>query len=195
MPTIGLDSIYYATITDSTSGETYETPAKLARATKADLSVEFSEGTFYADDALCDTVREFKSAKLTLGVDDLAAGVLAALTGATVDNKKALIFASEDSAPYVAVGFRAKKSNNKYRYFWLYRGKFGVPSDSLETKGDSVKFAEKSIEGTFMRSEKAYGGSHPWKAQIDEDDTGVAAGDIAAWFTTVYEPNITTPAP
>lgn len=192
MPTIGLDSIYYSVITDEAGGETYAAPVKLAKATKADLSVEFSEGTLYADDALCETVREFKSAKLTLGVDDLSATALSALTGAVIDENKVLVHAAGDSAPYVAVGFRAKKSNGKYRYFWLYRGKFGVPGDSLETKGDSIKFAEKSIEGTFMRREKVAGGDHAWKAQVDEDDTGVSAATISGWFTSVYEPKYTS---
>ncbi|MBU5627706.1 phage tail protein [Oscillibacter sp. MSJ-2] len=192
MATIGLDSIYYSIITDGESGETYATPVKLAKATKADLSVEFSEGTLYADDALCEAVKEFKSAKLTLGVDDLSAAAASALTGATIDQNKVLVHNAEDSAPYVAIGFRAKKSNGNYRYYWLYRGKFGIPSDSLETKGDSIKFAEKSIEGTFMRREKAGDdGSHAWKAQVDADDTGVQTSTISGWFTSVYEPDFT----
>ena len=99
MATIGLDSIYYSIITDGASGETYETPVKLAKATKADLSVEFSEGTLYADDALCETVRDFKSAKLTLGVDDLSAAAVSALTGATIDQNKVLVHNAEDNAP------------------------------------------------------------------------------------------------
>ena len=191
MATIGLDSIYYAKITDGETGETYATPTKLARAKKADLSVEFAEGTLYADDALCESVKEFKSAKLVIGVDDLKASVVADLTGATVDENGVLVHNAEDSAPYVAAGFRAKKSNGKYRYFWLYRGKFGVPSDNLETKGDSVKFAEKSIEGTFMRREKAVDNKHAWKTQVDEDDSGVVAATVTDWFTTVYEPDYT----
>lgn len=192
MATIGLDSIYYSIITDGENGETYGTPVKLAKATKADLSVEFYEGTLYADDALCETVRDFKSAKLTLGVDDLSAAAVSALTGATIDLNKVLVHNAEDNAPYVAIGFRAKKSNGKYRYYWLYRGKFGVPADSLETKGDSIKFAEKSIEGTFMRREKAGDdGNHAWKTQVDEDDTGVQTSVISGWFTSVYEPDFT----
>ena len=35
----------------------------------------------------------------------------------------------------MAVGFRARKANGTYRYFWLYRVKFAVPSTNLTTKG------------------------------------------------------------
>lgn len=31
-------------------------------------------------------------------------------------------------------------------------------------------------------------GKHPWKAEISEDDTGVASDTISGWYTQVYEP-------
>lgn len=60
------------------------------------------------------------------------------MTGATLDDNKVLISASEDGGAPVAIGFRAKKANGKYRYFWLYRVKFGIPATNLQTKGDSI---------------------------------------------------------
>lgn len=46
MATIGLDKLYYAPITEDESGlETYGTPAVLAKAMQADLSVEVAEAT------------------------------------------------------------------------------------------------------------------------------------------------------
>ena len=51
MATIGLDKLYYAKITEDTSGnETYEDPQPLAKAMTAELSVELAEATLYADD-------------------------------------------------------------------------------------------------------------------------------------------------
>ena len=58
---------------------------------------------------------------MTLGIDDLGGEAAAALTGATVDSNGVLISASEDGGAPVAIGFRAARSNGKYRYFWLYR--------------------------------------------------------------------------
>lgn len=90
------------------------------------------------------------------------------------------------------MGFRAKKANGKYRYFWLYRVKFGVPSTSLSTKGDSITFSTPSIEGTVSRRSKSAGNDrHPWKAEVNEDDAGVSAEIIEAWYTKVYEPEFT----
>lgn len=189
MATIGLDKLYYAPITEGTSGdETYGTPVQLAKAISAELSIELNEATLFADDGQAEAVKEFKSGTISLGVDDIGSAVAAALVGATVDANGVLISRSEDSAPYVAIGFRAKKANGKYKYFWLYRVLFGVPAASLATKGDSITFSTPTIEGTIFRRNKAdTNGKHPWKAEITED--GANASVISSWYTTVYEPD------
>ena len=166
MATIGLDKLFYAPITEDASGEeTYGTPVQLAKAMTAELSVELAEATLYADDGASEIVKEFKSGTLSLGVDDIGAATAQALTGVTVDANGVIISASEDGGDPVAVGFRAKKANGKYRYFWLYRVKFGIPATNLATKGDSITFSTPTIEGTVLRRNKAdASGKQPWKA-------------------------------
>lgn len=147
MATIGLDRLYYAKITENDVGEeTYGTPSQLAKAISADLSVELAEATLYADDGASEIVKEFKSGTLSLGIDDIGSTAASDLTGATIDKNKVLISASEDGGDPVAVGFRAKKSNGKYKYYWLYRVKFGIPATNLATKGDSITFSTPTIE-------------------------------------------------
>ena len=193
MATIGLDKLYYAPITENANGEeTYGTPVQLAKAISADLSVELAEATLYADDGASEVVKEFKSGTLSLGVDDIGASVAAALTGVTIDRNKVIISTSEDSTAPVAVGFRAKRANGKYRYFWLYRVKFGIPATNLATKGDSITFNTPTIEGTVMRRNKEdSNGNHPWKAEVTDGDTGVSASTINGWYSAVYEPSYT----
>lgn len=193
MATIGLDKLYYAEITEDASGnETYGTPQVLAKAISADLSVELAEAILYADDGAAEIVKEFKSGTLSLGVDDIGTDAAQDLTGATLDTNGVLISAGEDTGNPVAVGFRAQKSNGNYRYFWLYRIKFGLPATNLATKGDSISFSTPTIEGTVMRRNKVDGnGKHPWKSEVTEGNTGVAASTLASWFTTVYEPDYT----
>ena len=190
MATIGLDKLFYAPITEDENGEeTYGTPVILAKAMTAELSVELNEATLYADDSAAAIVKEFKSGTLSLGVDDIGAASAEALTGAKVDSNGVLISAGENDAAPVAVGFRAKKSNGTYRYFWLYRVKFAVPGTNLATKGDSITFSTPTIEGTILRRNKPDGkGEHPWKAEVNEDDNGVQASTISGWYKAVYEP-------
>ena len=196
MATIGLDKLYYAKITEDENGnETYATPVQLATAMNADLSVELAEATLYADDGAAEIVKEFKNGTLSLGVDDVGASVASDLTGATIDANGVVVSTSEDGGDPVAVGFRAKKSNGKYKYYWLYRVKFGIPATNLATKGDSITFSTPTIEGTILRRNKVDGnGKHPWKAEVTEGDSAVTADTITNWYKEVYEPSYTTAA-
>lgn len=191
MATIGLDRLYYAKITEGENGdETYATPTPLAKAISAELSVELAEAILYADDGAAEIVKEFKNGTLALGIDDIGSTVASDLTGATIDDNHVLISTSEDGGAPVAVGFRAKKANGKYKYYWLYKVKFGIPATNLATKGDSITFSTPTIEGTIMRRNKLDAkGKHPWKAEVTEGDTEVAADTITNWYKNVYEPS------
>ena len=193
MATIGLDKLFYAKITEDDNGdETYATPMQMAKAMSADLSVELAEATLYADDGAAEIVKEFKSGTLSLGVDDIGAAVASDLTGANIDANGVVISTSEYGGDPVAVGFRAKKANGKYKYYWLYRVKFGIPATNLATKGDSITFSTPTIEGTILRRNKLDGkGKHPWKAEVTEGDATVGADTIANWYKEVYEPSYT----
>ena len=99
MATIGLDKLYYAKITEDESGnESYATPTSLAKAMTADLSVELSEATLYADDGAAEIVKEFKSGTLSLGIDELGAAVASDLTGAVIDANGVIVSTSEDAS-------------------------------------------------------------------------------------------------
>lgn len=188
MATIGLDKLFYAPITEDSNGnETYGTPVQLAKAISADLSVELNEATLFADDGQAEAVKEFKSGTLSLGIDELGADVAAELVGARVDSNGVLVSSGEDVSRYVAIGFRAKKSNGKYRYYWLYRVLFGIPATNLATKGDSITFSTPTIEGTILRRNKVDSeNKHLWKAEVTENDSNASV--IASWYESVYEP-------
>lgn len=190
MATIGMDRLYYAKITEDADGiETYDVPVSLAKAISADLSIELAEAILYADDGAAAVIKDFKSGTLSLNVDDIGATAAQELTGAAVDDNGVLISASENEGAPVAIGFRALKPNNKYRYFWLYRVKFGVPATNLQTKGDSITFSTPTIEGTVMRRNKLDAqGKHPWKSEATDGDPGVSESVITGWYSEVYEP-------
>lgn len=194
MATIGLDRLFYSKITEGENGdETYGKPTQLAKAISADLSVELAEATLYADDGAAEIVKEFKSGTLSLGIDDIGSTAASDLTGAVIDENHVVVSSSEDGGEPVAVGFRAKKSNGKYKYFWLYRVKFGIPATALATKGDSITFSTPTIEGTVMRRNKLDGNNrHPWKAEATEGDNQTPSSVISGWYTEVYEPKYAT---
>ncbi|GLB61734.1 major tail protein [Bacillus sp. NCCP-133] len=197
MATIGLDRLFYAKITEDENGiETYESPKILAKAMTAELSVELIEAILYADDGASEIVKEFNSGTLTLGIDDIGSIAAQDLTGSKIDSNNVVVSRSEDGGSPVAVGFRAKKANGKYRYFWLYRVIFSIPTTNLTTKGESITFSSPTIEGTVFRRNKLDSeNKHPWKAEVTEGDNGVAQETITNWFSTVYEPDFSPVTP
>ena len=98
MATIGLDRLYYAKITEASDGEeTYGVPAPLAKAMKAELSIELAEAVLYADDGAAEVIKDFKSGTLSLGVDDIGVAAARDLTGAVADDNGVLVSASENA--------------------------------------------------------------------------------------------------
>ncbi|GHU79515.1 hypothetical protein AGMMS49992_31570 [Clostridia bacterium] len=142
------------------------------------------------------TIKEFKSGKLVLSTADLSPQVISDLTGAKMDDNGVLVSSSEDGGKTTGVGFRAKRPEGNYRYFWLMKVKFASPSVSLQTKGDSIQFNIPKIEGTIMRRNKLDAfGTHPWKVEVTEGEPGVPASVIANWFSSVYEATVTDNEP
>lgn len=191
MATIGLDRMYFASITEDADGnETYGTPEKLAKAMTVEMEIEVLEATLYADDGPAESVKEFGTGTITLGVDDIGVNTAEKLTGAQIDENHVVISQSEGDGLPVALGFRAKKSNRKYRYYWLYRVIFGIPATNLTTKGEEITFSTPTIEGTILRRNKLdSNGRHPWKAEANEDDASVPRNVITGWYAQVYEPS------
>lgn len=195
MATIGLDRLYFAPITEDANGdETYGVPEKLAKAMTVEMEIEVLEATLYADDGPAESVKEFGSGTIKLGIDDIGKNAAEKLTGAEIDDNHVIISQSEGGGKPVAIGFRAKKSNGNYRYMWLYRVIFGIPSVNLTTKGESIEFSTPEIEGTILRRNKLDDqGKHPWKSEANEDDASVPRSVITGWYSEVYEPTFTIP--
>ena len=112
--------------------------------------------------------------------------MLAEVLGQEVDQNNVVWAGKDDEPPYVAIGFRAKKTGGRFRYVWLLKAKFKVPSEKYETKGESIKFNTPDIEADFTARKK----DGRWKA----DFVGTENSDAAkTWFTAVPEPAATIP--
>lgn len=94
--TLGLKDLYYAVCTEADGAESYGTPKKMAEAMSADLSVKTADGSLYADDTLSESVTEFASGTLKLGIKDLTPEVLAELLGQAVDKNSVVWAGKED---------------------------------------------------------------------------------------------------
>ena len=179
---IGLRDLHIAPITVADNGvETYGKPRRLAKAIQADLAPQSAEATLYADDAIDAIVKEFSGGTLTTGLNDLTPDMQALILGQTQDSEGVVYAGGSDAPPYFAVAFRARRADGLYRYVWLYKVKFAIPTENHATKGSSITFQTPQITGSFIKRPDGL-----WKA----DWTGSPKDPVAlAWFDEVREPN------
>lgn len=175
MAKTGLKHIVGAKLNASASPPTYTNGIVVGKAITANVSVEVNEAILYADDAVAESVKAFKSGKITLNTDDLTYEVQGMLLGHTVTGDT-LRANSNDVAPYVGVGFYGaviREGVTKYRAVWFYKVQFGEFADESKTKGESIEFTTPTIEGTLMTLP-----SGDWK-----DETTIATEEAAlAWL-------------
>lgn len=178
---IGLDSVYYSLlIADASSGVTYSTPVSITGAIQANINPNSSIATLFADDGPLETAAQLGNIELELNMADIPLSVQATLLGKTAPTVGIMLDKSTDSPPWLALGFRSLKSNGKYRYVWLVKGKFREPEDNHQTKDDSIDFQTPTITGNFVKREY----DNVWRKRADADEAGYVATTGTNWFTT-----------
>jgi phi13 family phage major tail protein len=180
---VGLDMMYYALLTkDDKTGVTYAVgPKRLTGAITANIDPNTSQGTLFADNGPAEVASTLGEIKLEISVVDIPNTAQADLLGHTVDAKGIIISKGGDTPPWVAVGFRALKSNGEFRYVWLLKGKFSEPQAKHETRGNSVNFQPPTMTGSFVKREF----DDQWRRVADSDEPLFLGADETAWFTAV----------
>lgn len=180
MATIGLRDVYYAVLkTDPAGGvATYEKPVRMVGAIAANINPNTSTATLFADDGPSDSAATLGEITVELNMADIDLQTQSVLLGHTFEGG-ILKKKGADVPPWVAIGFRTLKSNGKYRYYWLNKGKFAVPADDLATKGDSIEFKTPTITGAFVKRDS----DDEWQRVGDEDSEAFTAEIKEAWFT------------
>lgn len=186
---IGLKDIHIALLTkDDGTGVTYATPSKLERAISAKLTPKVSSENIYSDDTVEDVITAFEGVDVEIEINQLSLESRAKLQGAKVV-KGVLIESKDDISPTLALGFKSKKNNGKYRFVWLLKGKFELTSDEYDTEGEKPQPKTAKLKGTFFARDN----DGNFRFIADEDASGVDETIITTWFTTVPAEPVPTP--
>lgn len=196
---IGCDNLVYAKMNTEDSaaaapvyGEVTKAPGVMSININPNGSLE----TLFADDGPMETATTLGKIDVEIQKNELTTQNKADLLGHEIDANGAVVYGDSDVPPYVAIGFRTLKSNGKYRYVWLYKGKFTEPEDNNETKGDSINFQSDTISGQFTKLSFPYtinGKSvRPWKYELDGDSAEAKAEVMKTWFEAPVMPTATT---
>lgn len=182
-PSIGLKNLYYAILSSTDDGQAvpvYNAPVKIAEAISAKIQSKMSTDVQWADDAPVEIIQATGAITVEFAVKDFPLYIQAAILGHTI-SAGTLVRKTTDIAPYVAIGFKSKKSNGKYRYIWLYKGKFEIIEQDYETLADKAKAQNPVLKGTFVK--RIY--DDAWQKIADEDETGYTASIGTNWFSYV----------
>lgn len=181
-PLIGLDNFYYALLNyDTTAGVSYQTPVALKGAISVSYNPNSEVATLFADDGPYDTAESIGEIELEVGIADISQEDYAAIMGHTVTGG-VMDVAASDQPVDVAFGFRAKRSNGGFSYYWFLKGKFAKPSMDHETKADKLAYQTPKMTGKFVQ--RVYDSLVEKTTRTDATDYTAAIG--TAWFTTVY---------
>jgi len=194
---IGLDNLYIAEVTaDSAAAYTAGTPAWLAPAAEANQEPSTAFQIQYADDQPYDVATSEGETKIGLTITGLDLETLAMITGKVFDGTTGRMYDNGGIAPFMALGFRSKKSNGAYRYYWFLKGKFDMPKEAVATLADKPDPKTLDLSFTAIRTVHQWslggGVTDSVKRVIGDDDT--AAFDDTGWFTQVQVPGVATPS-
>jgi phi13 family phage major tail protein len=188
---IGLDKFNYSLLNSDTSASvSYQAPVALKGAITVAYNPNSEISTLFADDGPYDTAESIGEIELEVGIADISQEDYAALMGHTVTGG-VMAELSTDQPVDCAFGFRAKRSNGGYSYFWFLKGKFSKPSMDHETKGD--KLAWQTPKFTWKGVARIYDSRYKYSTRDDADDYTAATG--TAWFSSVYGTTVDSAPP
>lgn len=175
---VGLSYLHYALLTsDGSGGAVYETPVRIAGSITANINPNSVIATLFADDAPQEVAAQLGNIELEMGTSDIPIELAAVLLGHAFASG-IMLSKSTDTPPWLAIGFKALKSNGNYRYVWLVKGKFREQETPHATKTDTVNFQTSTIVGQFTARDF----DDTWKKTADEDATGFEAATGTGWF-------------
>lgn len=193
---IGCDHLVYAIMSTedtATSAPAYAAVKSAPGVISININPNSSQETLFADDGPMETATTLGKIEVEINKAELTTENKADLLGHAIDSNGAIVYGDSDIPPWVAIGFRTLKSSGKYRYVWLYKGKFGDPEDNNETKGDSINFQTDTISGQFakLNNQITVDGKavRPWKYELNGDDASASQSVMDAWFDSVVMPS------
>ena len=153
MAKIGLNNLWYGILTEAQDGTpTYGGAKSFGKAVSCNVNVTNNDAKLFADDVLAESDTSFQSGTVELGVDDDRETTFAEVLGHEVSDEGEVTRNANDVAPWVGLArIIVKMVNNVklYKVEVLYKIKFSDPSQSDQTKGESVTFSTPTISGTI----------------------------------------------
>ena len=194
---VGVRDVYIALVTqDDLAGYAADTPQYFAPVTEITGTPAVNSKTQYADDGPFDSSSAEGQTELEIGVTSVPNEMRALVTGKVFDTVSGRIFDNGGNAPEVALMFRSKKSNGKYRFYCYLKGKFQAPGEEATTQTDTPEPKEQKLKFTAIKTIYQFDlgsiNDGVKKVEGDEDTLNFSG---ATWFNQVQTPVVVAAVP
>lgn len=180
----GLDMLHYAVIQSENTNETvYGDIKPFGPAMALNLQPSINRGNLRADDKVL--FSDASKGPITVDVNTayLESEVEADVLGKELDENGGLTDAASDSAPYIAIGGRAKDARGGYQYFWIYRVKLAPAEENKQTEQDTPTYQTPNLQGEGLP--RMHDSLEKYKVWDQEAPVGL----INEWFNEVIDKN------
>lgn len=167
MPQIGLRGMKVAKYNNTNGTITYGAPMSAGGAMTANLELRFAEGRLYADDALAEYIRRAIGGTISIGVKYIPNDAQKLMFGVTEKSRtvgsatvKSLQTSKQSKGEEVGVAFFGEDvidGVSKVTCVFVPRARFGEPSMTLQTMGETINFATPTTSGEFLADHSAEG--------------------------------------
>ena len=194
---VGADNVYIAGgLVDDASAYSADAPVYLAPIMKISTSPKTNSKVQYANNKPWDAMNSKGETSIDVEITGLTVQQEATLLGNAYDAATGRATENGGTAPYMALSFRAKKSDGTYRYFQYLKGRFSPPNEEFASETDSPDPKGIKLTFTAIRTthEFAQAGGVTDSAKLVKGDSEDIAFSGATWFDSVQVPTATTPS-
>ena len=185
--TIGLKNVVIAPlVTDTEETLTYGDLQLMAGAIEASITPDSTDpDKQYADDVEFSVIYPDPELTFKTKMADIPLAIQEMIFGNEIDDNGVLVRTSTDQPPYFAVGFKSEKSDNTYRYVWLFKVRAKPVTENYATReGTSITRQTGEVEWTAIKRTH----DNRYQAVADEGQNGFTAEKAATFLTSVYTP-------
>ena len=194
---VGVDNLYYALVTqDDANGYVAGTPAYLAPLMTVSVKPKTNSKVQYADNQPFDSMSSEGESEADVEITGLPSDLQATLLGKVWDNTNGRMYDNGGTPPYVALGYRAKKSGGGYKYYWYLKCQFspfdeeaGTETDTPDPKSTKLKLRALRTVKTFQLSASI---TDTVKRLVGDDSHSGFSG--TTWFNSVQVPTYSAPS-
>lgn len=184
----GVDNLVFAEVlTDSEEEYTTGEVKSLAAVAEIGKTTESSSESHYYNNLPMVVVTATGPDEVTITCAPPALAVLAEITGRTYDETLGVMVEGERAEKYFAIGYRTKGTDGKYRYVWRYKGKFGIPEETVTTENDGTDTNNTELVYTGISTTHKFARGGNARAMVV--DTRAGNADVSAFFDTVVTPD------